>query len=650
MAKGKRPDGAAQAEAQLAVVRSTAGIVLRTLVTVVAIDVLVLSVLDSFGIKQGMRRELSEIVLVTVLALPLLYAMTLRPVTKLAGEHARAAAEARFQAIAQAAGDAIVIVDLDWKLRFANRATEHMFGFGPRQWAGMNITRVLPEDTREFLAAAREVFRATGRPTLQEKGAMELELLRQDGTRFPAEVRVSMLRDADQPEFVVVLRDITTRREAEQELQARTARLNALITNSPLAVVVLDKDQRVQMCNPAFENLFQYRSAEIAGLKLDKLVAPDEQMEEAERMTKRGIGGQASHAITRRRRKDGSLVDVEVHGVPLLIGGQLEGLYAIYQDLTSRKELERVARESELRYQDLFEYANDAIIIFRPRDEVILAANPAACEMYGFSEKEFVGKSLKSLTRDVERGQRKVEQLLREGKTRGFETIQFRKDGRPMHLLGSGSVITYQGGPAIMGVMHDITERKQAEESLRASEKKFREMLESLPVPVRIIQDEKLVFANIADARLHGYNAPEEQFQVDDAAFIAPEDLERVREYGRRRALGEDVPRRYEVRRFRRDGGKFVAEINAERIIYEGAPASLLALHDLTEQRKIQMYEQLLPVCCVCGKIRDDSGVEAGTGAWDRLDHYIARHSDAKLSHTFCPECFEGYREKEGLK
>jgi hypothetical protein len=62
------------------------------------------------------------------------------------------------------------------------------------------------------------------------------------------------------------------------------------------------------------------------------------------------------------------------------------------------------------------------------------------------------------------------------------------------------------------------------------------------------------------------------------------------------------------------------------------------------------MYEKLLPVCCMCGKIRDDSGKKKGQGEWERLDHYVMKHSDARVSHTFCPHCLEEYKKQEGLK
>lgn len=402
MPQNDKPAGVAHAEAQLAVVRSTVGIVVRTLLVMLAANALGSLALAQIRLPQGFLHEASEALLTAVIALPVLYATTLRPVTQLVRMQTRAAAEARFQTIAQAAGDAILILDVEWKPYFANRATEKMFGIRTREWKEASIEAFLPEDTKRFLQASRKHYRETGESALSKMGAFELDLLRSDGSRFPAEVRVGELREGPQTLFVVVLRDISARKSADHEIQERTTRLNALLANSPLGMVVLDKNNRVQMCNPAFEELFQYRSAEIAGLELDGLVAPEELLEEASEMTKVGMQGRVAHAITRRRRKDGSLVDVEAHSVPLLIGGQLEGAYAIYQDITERK--------------------------------------------------------------------------------------------------------------------------------------------------------------------------------------------------------------------------------------------------------KLKLYEQLLPVCCVCGKIRDDQGVAPGQGAWDRLDRYISKHTDARLTHTFCPECLVQYRKEEGLE
>jgi PAS domain S-box-containing protein len=137
------------------------------------------------------------------------------------------------------------------------------------------------------------------------------------------------------------LQDITERKRVERSLEERTAYLNALVENSPVAIVVVDSDTRVQMCNPAFEGLFQYRREEIGGAQLNDLIAPPELLREAtEISSKVEKEGQHLQITTRRRRKDGSLVDVELYGVPLNVAGKLVGVYGLYLDITDRKKAE----------------------------------------------------------------------------------------------------------------------------------------------------------------------------------------------------------------------------------------------------------------------------------------------------------------------
>jgi PAS domain S-box-containing protein len=116
-----------------------------------------------------------------------------------------------------------------------------------------------------------------------------------------------------------------------------------LVRNSPVAIVTLNPQYRVVECNPAFERLFGYAQAEAVGRNLDELITTDATREEAERYTREALG-HAVHGMGRRRRKDGSLVDVEVLGVPVIVDGERVGLMGLYHDIT---ELLRARRDAE---------------------------------------------------------------------------------------------------------------------------------------------------------------------------------------------------------------------------------------------------------------------------------------------------------------
>ncbi|HXV85343.1 MAG TPA: GAF domain-containing protein [Gemmatimonadales bacterium] len=116
-----------------------------------------------------------------------------------------------------------------------------------------------------------------------------------------------------------------------------------LVSNSPVAIVVLDAEHRIVSCNPAFEKLFGYARAEASGQDLDELISTEATRAEAVGYTRAALD-HAVHGIGRRRRKDGSVVDVEVLGVPVIVSGTRVGLMGLYHDIT---ELLQARRDAE---------------------------------------------------------------------------------------------------------------------------------------------------------------------------------------------------------------------------------------------------------------------------------------------------------------
>jgi PAS domain S-box-containing protein len=129
----------------------------------------------------------------------------------------------------------------------------------------------------------------------------------------------------------------TTSRQQQQYFQE-------LVDNSPVAIVTLNVDHNVVSCNPAFEKLFDYTQEEVVGKNLDDLITTDETRKEAISYTEQALGSQRVKAISKRCRKDGSLVDVEVLGVPVVVDGKRVGLMALYHDIS---ELLDARREAE---------------------------------------------------------------------------------------------------------------------------------------------------------------------------------------------------------------------------------------------------------------------------------------------------------------
>ncbi len=116
-----------------------------------------------------------------------------------------------------------------------------------------------------------------------------------------------------------------------------------LVLNNPISIVTLDPDHTVVACNPAFERLYGYAQGEVVGRKLDELITTEDTRAQAQAYTREAVN-QPVHGVGRRRRKDGSLVDVEVFAVPVFVDGQRVGMMGMYHDVT---ELLQARREAE---------------------------------------------------------------------------------------------------------------------------------------------------------------------------------------------------------------------------------------------------------------------------------------------------------------
>jgi PAS domain S-box-containing protein len=309
----------------------------------------------------------------------------------------------------------------------------------------------------------------------------------------------------------------------------------------------------------------------------------------------------------------------------------------------------------EAKYRGLLEAAPDGVVVIDRKGHMVLV-NAQAEKMFGYSREEMLGQPIELLVPQRFHGIHVAHHTtyFSNPGTRsmgaGQDLLGRRKDGSEFPVDISLSPFQAEEGLLVTSIVRDITERRRVEEELQRSAERFRQMLEALPVAIRVVQKGVVAFCNSADAVLHGYDGPEEMIGTDAFPYFVEEDVARLRDYADRRAAGDPtVPTRYEARAKRQDGSVIPVELVVTRIIYGGQPASLTALYDLSERKRLQLYESILPVCCVCGKVRDDVGTEQGKGAWQSLQTFVMEHSDTNLSHTFCPPCYQEYRQQQGL-
>jgi PAS domain S-box-containing protein len=240
-----------------------------------------------------------------------------------------------FESLVEISPTAVLTLDLEERVTAWNPAAERLFGYSKAEAIGRRIAELtlLPEDLGEERAALmRQVY---------ESGAAQLTTRRRrkDGTLVDVEMLVVALDvDGERLGSYVIYHDIS-------ELQRRRQYLESLLELSPTAIVTMDLDHNVTSWNPAAESLFGYSRGEAIGSYVDDLVARSDAMRpEAIDVSMQAGKGGTVRLTTRRTRKDGTLVDVDIRAAPIFVGGQQVGMYAFYHDIS---ELLRARREAE---------------------------------------------------------------------------------------------------------------------------------------------------------------------------------------------------------------------------------------------------------------------------------------------------------------
>ena len=253
----------------------------------------------------------------------------------------------------------------------------------------------------------------------------------------------------------------------EARSAADSACLEALLENNPLGIVVLDLEGCVHTCNPAFEALFGYSIHEIRGARLDALLALAAQTEDAQRLTQRAARGEVVRSIGQRRRRDGQIVDVQIVGVPLEVGGKRSGSFAMYEDISERIRAEEARCRAEEKFRGLFENAVEGIFL-TTADGRYLSVNPALARMCGYrSPDEMIATVSNAAQIYAEPEFRETfRQLIEErGIIEGLEYQLLRKDGTKVWISENAHAVRDAAGAIVSyeGTVQDISERKRSE-------------------------------------------------------------------------------------------------------------------------------------------------------------------------------------------
>ena len=163
---------------------------------------------------------------------------------------------------------------------------------------------------------------------------------------------------------LIVGSEVSERHRLAIDLHEQTTYLDSLIQNSPLGIAVLDLEGAIELTNSAFEKLFQYDQNDLASIDIGSMGIPDEEATDSAGLIPHIFAGIPLHRTVRQRRKDGKVLDLALHGVPLLMNDEVRGAYLIYEDISEQlraseaqrqhaESLDQLVKELELRTRQM---------------------------------------------------------------------------------------------------------------------------------------------------------------------------------------------------------------------------------------------------------------------------------------------------------
>lgn len=500
--------------------------------------------------------------------------------------------EARYRALLDSALDCIIWTDAQGKIIEFNPASERTFRIPRAKALGRDLSEaILPPALHPHLRG--ELFASVASSGMELVGnRLETKVLRASGEEFPAELTVTSALIRNRTMFVVYVRDLTARRLAEETL----VRLAAIVESSQDAIIGTDLNCRITSWNKGAESMYGYTAEEVVGRKNISLITPPERVEEATQIREQAkSGSQIKSFETVRIAKDGRRIEMSVSISPVRdTDGIVIGASSIGRDITVfKKTLDALHKASQTSI-----YASPIPIVGVDLDRRVTLWNPAAQLVFGWSEEDVLGKPSPIMGHSGTQHSIALHKRVLTGEhLTGIELQGHKCDGTSVIVNLSASPLRDENHNirGIIGFLTDITDSKRAEEALRKTEQKFRNIFENaLEGIYQSTPQGGYISANPALARMFGFESPEEIIQtrtdVRKQQYEHPEMREEFVSLMRSRGIVQN----FEYQARRKDGKLIWVSENARAVRSEDGRLLYFegTLEDITERRELEQQLQ----------------------------------------------------------
>ena len=365
------------------------------------------------------------------------------------------------------------------------------------------------------------------------------------------------------------------------------------LSDLPDGASILDRERTILFVNPVMEKWYAHAMPLVGRKCHQAYCGRDASCEQCPTAKALSTGRTESGVIPRygpRGERSGWL---RLHVNPLVrdpATGETLGVIEYVRDISKRVATEDALKRSEVLYRTIFENTGTATIIVE-EDATIVLANQGIEALTGFRSDEIEGKKWTEFVhRDDLKKMKSYHDERRKAPDSAPRQYEFRlvdRYGNEKNVINTVSVIS--GTKRSVASLLDITRRIRADEALRASEEKYRLLAEKASDAIFIAQDGVIKFPNPTVMQMTGYSV-EELASVPFIEHIHPDDRKKVLSAYERRIRGESPPGTYPFRVINRHGEEYSVELSATQILWEGRPATLNILRDITRQKQLEFH------------------------------------------------------------
>ncbi len=498
--------------------------------------------------------------------------------------------EARYRQLVESFWEAIFITDYEGSMLFTNPAVSRVTGYDHARYGSEEFLHVHEEDRNRVRLFVEAFIRS---PDTYSQ-TIENRFINRDGSiRWHSSV-ISKVSFNNIPALQFIVRDITAAKEAEREISENRANLLAILENTHDAIWSVDASLRLVVANSASQRMFLSSGTSLLLPGMNVLSAAPRSRRDVwrERYAKalKGHGFSVEDHVERH----GAQTDFEITFSPILTPqGEIYGVGVIARDVTERRRAQDLVAASERYYRALIENAMDIIIIINA-DAHILYSSPSVQRVLGYAPDAIQDHCVFDYAHPDE--QESLKRVF-------YESIHSRRrvvdqQYRFRHKNGRWRLLAIHGrnllrDPIVHGAVinaRDVTDRMEAERALRHSEKRYRNLVESMyEFLIEVSLDGRVLFVNQSLLRFCKYRESEVLGRAF-VSFVHPEDRERMTAaYNRILTKGQAAS--YECRFLKRDGSFLHVLVSGDALRDEqGNMTSVLhVLFDITERKQSEL-------------------------------------------------------------